>query len=325
MMFKNPNSKRENPFRKIYDAEEFKTILQHKDRLPEFPFLVDIELTNHCNLKCIFCGQQAMTRHKGFISKEILKKVVDECSQYNTPIRFIRWGEPFLHPKIIDFCKYIKSKGLLLHITNNGLAIKESQMKTLIELEVDSIIFSFQGAAKEQYELMRNNNRYDELKAKVLKMIELRGDREKPFIHVSSTMTDETKKEIDNFVNYWGHIVDSVGIGKTNLSRISAHQIKSFETIDKLKVLKKQETIKKHYRPCTEVYQKLSVDWDGKITCCCEDFDNFLTVGDLTIQSTLFDIWNNSKELKIFRELLDKNMHKSLTLCSTCYHTYEEF
>ncbi len=245
MMFKNPNSKRENPFRKIYDSEEFKTVLQHKDKLPEFPFLVDVELTNHCILNCIFCGQQAMTRHKGFISKEILTKVADECSRYNTPIRFIRWGEPFLHPQIIDFCKYIKSKGLLLHITNNGLAIKESQMKAVIELGVDSMIFSFQGATKKQYELMRNNHRYDELKAKVLKMVELRGDREKPFIHISSTMTDETNKQIKKFVDYWGHIVDSVGVGKTNLSRISALQIKSFETIGKLNTLKKQETIKK--------------------------------------------------------------------------------
>lgn len=325
MMFKNPNSKRENPFRKTYDSEEFKTILQHKDNLPKFPFLVDIELTNHCILKCIFCGQQTMTRHKGFMSKEILKKVADECSRYNAPIRFIRWGEPFLHPEIIDFCKYIKSKGLFLHITNNGLAIKESQMKALIELKIDSIIFSFQGATKKQYELMRNNHRYDELKANVLKMVELRGDNEKPFIHISSTMTNETKKEIDDFVNYWGYIVDSIGIGKTNLSRVSAHQIKSLETIDKLKVLKKQEAIKKYYRSCAEVYQKLSVDWDGKVTCCCLDFDNFLTIGDLTTQSTLSDIWNNSKELKIFRELLDKNMHKCLALCSTCYHTYEEF
>ena len=74
MMFKNPNSKRENPFRNIYDNKEFKTVLQHKDNLPNFPYLVDVELTNNCNLKCIFCGQQAMRRQKGFMSEELLKK-----------------------------------------------------------------------------------------------------------------------------------------------------------------------------------------------------------------------------------------------------------
>ena len=186
------------------------------------------------------------------------------------------------------------------------------------------MIFSFQGATKQQYEIMRNNQRYDELKANIFKLVELRGNRTKPFIHISSTMTNEKKEEIDDFVNYWGNIVDSVGIGKTNLSMLSAHQIKSFEIIGKLEFLKKQETIKKYYRPCTEVYQKLSVDWDGKVSCCCGDYDNFMTVGDIN-NSTLSDIWNKSEELKIFRKILDNRMHKSLTLCSTCYPTYEEF
>src|SRR3990172_1553494 len=302
MKFENPNSTRTNPFNDVYDNTEFRTILKHKDTLPKFPYLCDVELTNYCNLKCIFCGQQGMTRDSGFMSEEVFKKVVDECSQYNTPIRLIGFGEPFLHPKIIDFCKYVKSKGLPLHITTNGLLIKEHDMKALIDTEVDSIIFSFQGATKEQYEIMRQNNQYAKLEANILTLIRLRGDSPKPFIHISSTMTDESQKEIDNFVNYWIRIVDTVGTGKTNLSQLSAHQITSFEAIGKLEVLKKQEMINKYYRPCTEVYQKLKIDWDGKVACCCGDFDNLLTVGDITV-SSLADIWNNSKELTIFREL----------------------
>jgi len=324
MIFENPNLKRENPFRRIYDSEEFKSVLMRKDAAPSFPYLLDVELTNHCNLRCIFCGQQAMTRNKGFMSEEIFKKVINECSKYKTPVRLIRWGEPFLHPKIIDFCRYVKSKGLILHVTTNGLTIKEDDMKSLLELELDSMIFSFQGSTKEQYEIMRNNNRHDELRENVLKMVKIRGDKDKPFIHISSTVANDTKEQIKTFVDYWGHIVDSVGIGNTHLSRLSTHQIKSLETITKLEALKEQETLKKCYKPCMEVYQKLSVDWDGKVTCCNSDFDNFMTVGDLA-ESSIFDIWNKSKELKVFREILNKNLHRSLSLCSTCYHTYEEF
>ena len=324
MLFKNPNSTRENPFNRIYRDEKFSNILQNKENLLNFPYFVDVELTNHCNLQCIFCGQQAMYRHKGFMSKELLKKIVDECAQFNTPLRFIRWGEPFLHPKIIDFCRYIKSKNLPLHITNNGLAIKEEQMKSLVDLKVDSIIFSFQGATKEQYEIMRNNNRYDELKKNILKMVEFRGNNQKPFIHISSTMTDESKEQIEEFVSFWGNIVDSVGVGKTNLSKLQLNQVKSSDARNNLENLRKKETIKKEYKPCPDIYQKIGIDWDGKVTCCSGDFDNFLVIGDLK-DSPIQDIWNNSKELKTFRELLNKNMHKSLTLCSTCYHTYEKF
>lgn len=324
MIFKNPQTKRKNPFREIYDNKNFETVLQHKNKLPSFPYLVDIELTNQCNLRCIFCGQQTMKRPRGFMNEKIYKKIINSCAQHLTPIRLIRWGEPFLHPKIINFLEYAKLKRLPVHITNNGLAIKEDQMKKIIDMGIDSLIFSFQGATKEQYEIMRNNHQYDQLKNNILKMVEIRGNNEKPFIHISTTVTNESKEEIDGFINYWGKIADSVGVGKTNLSRLSPNQIQSFKTIGKLVILKEQETIKKYYRPCTEVYQKLSVNWDGQVTCCCGDFDNFLIVGDIN-KNSLFDIWNNSQELKLFRELLDKNLHKSLTLCSTCYHTYDEF
>jgi len=324
MIFENKTSQRENPFRQVYDSGEFKNVLKNRDNIRNFPYLVDAELTNCCNLNCIFCSQQAMTRQVGFMPEGVLKKIADECKQHNAPIRFIRWGEPFLHPKLTDFCDYIKAKGLLLHITNNGLAIKQRHMRALVELGVDSLIFSFQGVTKKEYGIMRNNRLFDKLCDNIRKMVKIRGDKDKPFIHISSTVTYEGEKKIKEFGNYWSSIVDSVGIGKTNLSRLSDGQIKSFETRDRLKLLKKKETVEKFYRPCTEVYQKLSVDWDGKVSCCCGDYNNYLNVGDVN-ESGLSDIWNKSKRLSIFRELLDKNLHRSLTLCSTCFHTYEKF
>lgn len=314
---------RENPFQKIYKSEKFRTVLAHRDKPSKFPHIVDIELTNHCNLNCLFCGQQTMEREKGFIAREVFRKVVDECAKHKTPIRLIRWGEPFFHPEMIFFIEYIKSKGLPLHITTNGLLLTESNTKSLIDLELDSLIFSFQGATKEGYEQMRGHH-YDKLKSNILKLVKIRGNKEKPYIHITSTMTDETEEEINAFKDYWGKIVDLVTTGKTNLSRLGIGQIKSLETIKKLELLKEKETVGKFYRPCTEVYQKLSVDWDGKVSCCCSDWDNYLTVGDIS-KTTLKEIWNNSERLKLFRRLLDKGCHKSLSLCSVCFHTYSTF
>ena len=324
MLFNNPQSSRTNPFHGFYNSDAFRNGLANKDRLPLFPFLVDVELTNECNMRCLFCVQQTMERPRGYMQWPVFKKIVDECAEYHSPIRLIRIGEPFLHKDIIEYAKYVKSKGLPLHITCNGLAISEDDMKAIISLELDSLIFSFQGATKEQYAIMRNTNQYEKLKNNVIKLVELRGNKAKPFIHISSTMTDESSEQIKEFTAYWGSIVDSVGVGQTNLSILSLEQINSLKVAGQLKEAKKHETIRKEYRPCTEVYQKLSIDWDGKVSCCCSDYENFLTVGDIN-ETSLQEIWNHSPELKIFRELLDKKKHKALTLCSKCYHTYDEF
>lgn len=315
--------KRQNSFVSIYNSEKF--IQSGKNLRPtSFPFLVDVELTNHCNLSCIFCGQQAMKRPKGYMNENVFKRIIDECAQYDAGIRFIRYGEPFLHKNIIEYCRYVKSKGLLLHITNNGIIITEEHMKSIVDIGVDSIIFSFQGLTKDEYEGLRNNKQYDLLVENIIKLVKIRGEKEKPYIHISTTITDETDEQVNEFKKHWENIVDSVGIGKTNLSYLSEHQIKSFEVLNKLELIKKRETIKKVYRPCSEIYQKLSVDWDGNITCCCSDFDNFMTLANIN-DTTLYEIWNNSKKLKLIREMLDKNMHYTFALCRGCYAVYDEF
>jgi MoaA/NifB/PqqE/SkfB family radical SAM enzyme len=323
MLISNPGSGRTNPFRQVYDNADYKGILDKRDSLPVFPFLVDVEVTNHCNLRCIMCQRHAMTREEGYMSGELFRTIVEECAGHSAPIRIIRYGEPFLHPNIIEFCAYAKSRGILLHITTNGLKITDSHIKALVDLEVDSIIFSFQGTTRERYRQIRNNRLHERLERNIKALIATRARREKPFVHVSTTVLDDSSEEIDAFVNYWGGIVDSVGVGKTNLTRVSSYELPP-PIKRRLAALKQSETIKKVYRPCTEVYQKLSVDWDGKVTACCSDFDQLLTVGDLA-DSTLSEIWNHSRVLAMSRALLDAGRHRSLSLCSHCYHTYEEF
>ncbi len=323
LLIRNPHSKRENPFRAVYDNTDFVSVLEDKDKLPRFPFLVDIELTNHCNLGCVMCARHVMKRDKGFMSEEIFMKVVDECAEHSTPVRFIRYGEPFLHTNILEFCEYAKSRGLLVHITTNGLAVTERHMQSLVGLAVDSVIFSFQGTTKERYECIRNNGVYDKLRDTIERLVHVRGDRDKPFIHVSTTVLDDSQAEVDRFVEHWVHLVDSVGVGKTKLDLISVDDLEP-ALGRKIRDLKKNQTLEKVYRPCTEVYQKLSVDWDGQITCCCGDFDQLLTVGNIG-ESTLSHVWNHGRRLAVYREMLDAQLHRSLNLCSTCYHTYEEF
>lgn len=319
----NPTSKRRNVFKDVYDNPAFKDVLVGRDKLPQFPFLVDIEVTNFCNLECIFCGQRIMTRARGYMTDKIFRKVVDECEKHNTPIRLIRWGEPFLHPDIISFIAYIKNeKNIPLHISTNGLSINEAQLDKIVELSLDSILFSFQGVTKKEYEKMRNNNRYDELESNIKKLIAIRGDKLKPYIHISTSVTNESESEINNFMSYWGNIVDSVSAGKTNLSRIYSLQENTNKKLNDIEALLGGETLEKVYLPCKEIYQKLSVNYDGSVSACSTDFNNYMIVGDLN-ENSLKEIWNRSERLKAYRILLDNMQHNGLTLCRVCYPRYK--
>jgi MoaA/NifB/PqqE/SkfB family radical SAM enzyme len=88
-------------FEKVYNLHEYNH--PHELDLPKKPYIIDIELTNNCNLSCIFCDRQTMKREKGYMDIGVFKKLADEASKMGViGFRFIRWGEHYLHPGIFD-------------------------------------------------------------------------------------------------------------------------------------------------------------------------------------------------------------------------------
>lgn len=308
----------ENPFNRIYRSCEYENA--NKLPLKGFPFILDVEPTNHCNLRCKMCQQNIMKRTKGFMDFSIFKKTVDECREHSAAVRLIRFGEHFLHPKIFEFIEYAREKGVLIHLTTNGLLLDRDKIGKLLDTGLDSIIFSFQGAGREGYEEMRKNNQYDLLVDNIKQLVGMRNSKkkEKPWVHVSSTMTGETEEEIRQFKLYWEGIADSVGVGKTNFAIVDKEDYHRA-----IEEYLPRETVVRKYRPCTEVYQKLSVNWNGDVTACCGDHDNYLIVGSVK-DKTLKEIWEGRKMNNI-RRILDGMGMAELPLCQDCYLAYDEF
>lgn len=290
--------KRINVFRNIYDSFNYKNCTPR-----EFPYIIDIELTNNCNLSCNMCATNLMTRKKGFMAEKTFNKIINECKDTDVAIRFIRYGESTLHPNFLKFSKKVKDNKIPLHITTNGLLLNDKIIKHLIDIELDSLIFSMQGVNKRGYDRMRGEH-YNELLPNILKFVEMRGNKDKPYIHISSTILGDSKKDVEEFINYWSKIVDSVDVGMTNLSRFG-----------------EKDSMNKEYKPCKESKHKLSIDWDGKITACCADYDNLMVIGDINKQ-TIHEVWNNNPLLESYRCILDSMQHRCLTLCKDCYPAY---
>ena len=51
-----------------------------RDRAPRLPEIVQIESTNICNAKCVFCPRDDMHRRQGIMSFDLFRKVVEECA-----------------------------------------------------------------------------------------------------------------------------------------------------------------------------------------------------------------------------------------------------
>ncbi|MBF0425187.1 MAG: SPASM domain-containing protein [Magnetococcales bacterium] len=313
-------SQRTNPFDPVYRLANSGNLAEKLRQLPEFPHFIDLELTNTCDFRCLMCptGTHLQRRGKGFMRDEIFYRLLEGVRERRTPLRFIRWGEPTLHPRLIHYLEATHAAGILTHMNTNGNNLDDALIDALLAIPLDSIKFSFQGVDVQSYREMRNTDFFATLISRIKKLHTQRGDRPAPYIQISTTITYETREQVAAFRRMVAPYADLVSVGRTVLGHLDASQVKCSATDRQtLQRLQTQESVVKKHKQCPEVFDKLSVDWDGTVTACCADYDHFMTIGNLATDS-LEAIWRSEK-MQHYRTLLADMHHSELPLCRTCY------
>ena len=312
---------RTNPFKSIYKVCNQGNSAWKFENLPDFPTYLDLELTNTCNFRCLMCptGNLSQKRNTGFMEDSVYYRILDEIKGHKTPIRFIRWGEPTSHPKLVEFVRAAKEIGVLCHLNTNGSLLDEQKIDELLRIPLDSIKFSFQGVDRKSYHEMRNIDFFDELMSTIKLFHKKRGKYEFPFIHVSTTVTYETLEQVEKFREKSSEFSDLVTVGRTVLEgRIHMDEVRlGKEEKEVLKNLISQESLIRKHPECPEVFNKLSINWDGTLTACCTDYDNKMFLGDIR-KNSIKKIWR-SKKLHEYRTILAEMRHEELDLCKDCF------
>jgi MoaA/NifB/PqqE/SkfB family radical SAM enzyme len=245
-------------------------------------------------------------------------RIINQIKRDKIPIRFIRWGEPTLHPHLVEFIAQAKAVGCIVHLNTNGSLLDNNKIEQLIGAGLDSLKFSFQGVDKNTYYAMRNRDNYNELIETIRLFHQIRGDKNLPYLHISTTITDETPSQVRAFRLEVKEYVDLVTIGRTVLEHIDSNSLNlNDRERNTLASLKKKESVVKKHPDCPEVFDKLSINFDGTISACCWDYDNFMMIGDL-MKEDIGDIWKNEK-INFFRERLAAGRHDDFILCKSCY------
>ena len=130
-----------------------------RDRAPRLPDIVQIESTNLCNAKCVFCPRDEMHRQQGIMDMDLFRKVVDECAALGiTHVRLHNYGEPFLDRRLVEKVRYAKTRGIAeVGMISNGSLITPNIAQGLIDAGLDAINISVDASGKETFERTRVN------------------------------------------------------------------------------------------------------------------------------------------------------------------------
>jgi len=270
-----------------------------RERTSRWPDIVQIESTNLCNAKCVFCPRDEMHRRQGVMDMDLFKKVVDECAALGiTHVRVHNYGEPFLDKQLVEKVRYAKEKGIAeVGMISNGSLIDEPIAQGMIDAGLDAINISVDASGKEVFESTRLNLDYDVVIRNIETLVRLRkaSGRVRPKLILSFVRQNNSADEHE-FIEHWRTIADKVHI--TDLHNWAG-------TLN--------ATSDVNY-PCYRMWQTFTVLWDGRVSLCCADFDGRHILGDLRT-SSIAEIWNGPAYREVRRQHLQSGGPE---ICRSC-------
>lgn len=280
---------------------------------PLFPKNMLIELTNICNHNCIFCANSKMTRKKGTIDEKFLFRILKEAFDAGTTdVGFYATGEPFMSNNLAEYVKEAKEIGYkYVYITTNGALATQERIEKVIEAGIDSIKFSINAGTKETYKIIHGKDEFDTVMKNLRYIAEYRKKNNKNFkLYVSFIATKYSENEKNLLSKELSDIVDD-----TVFLNVANQGGMMYEINDYLALEGDKYRVKK--MPCTLPFNSLHITYEGYLTACCIDFQNYLTVADLN-KVSLKDAWNSDELVNLRKKHLENSLEG--TLCYNCIY-----
>lgn len=277
----------------------------------DFPLVLNIEPTNRCNLKCIYCPREKADKGIGMMNWEVFTRIIDEAAEYKKllMLHLFKDGESFLHPRLIDMIRYAKKKETAetIRLNTNALCWNERTIDELLDSGLDDITVSLDAAWPETYKKHKGVDCLPLVEKQVRQFFEKRGrsGATTPLVRVKIMEFDEiSKAEIEHFFDKWSGIADQVQVTG----------IHSWGGAIRNLMISDEVSIERH--PCPILWYSLVVNWNREVTVCSVDWNTEIKVGRTNGQG-LNHIWN-SRAMKDVRRTHLEGRQGRYNACKQC-------
>lgn len=248
-----------------------------------------VEAASSCNLRCTFCdphsGRAPKFREQaGVMKEETWLKVLDDIRAYVAVrgqlamIQFHGGGEPLLNKRLPAMIEQIKREGLArtTRIITNGILLDRAKATALIDAGLDEIHISVDTLDRDKYREIKVGDYADRVKANMHAVIPLIEERQKTQIFIKYFMAEPT---------------NSYGISESDSESVR-NEFSEAAQNSRVVHLKQQYLVDVGkgmldgkdgmVSPCEVPFYLLYIMHSGKVSACCSDVFNGLTVGHLT-------------------------------------------
>ena len=299
-----------------------------KDVIPlPLPYAIAVFPIYHCNFKCRYCIQSVPKDQRQSIcdsvmlSLNIYKKMIDDLAEIGTPIPklgFGGYGEPLLHPDIIEMVRYAKEKNVVktIEIVTNGVLLHKEMAEGLVAAGLDRLRISIQGLDAERYKEMCDA--VIDFEAFLKDLAYLYEHRGQTRIYLKIMDVELEGHSEDTFFTMFGKYADEIAIG---------HLIPLAEEIDYEKEFQQDDfdvttggLSVNNAEVCPQPFYFMLLNPDGDIVPCCAP-GRPIVLGNIK-RERLIDIWQGDIRHVFLKNLLMKKKDR-YPHCKGCtYYRY---
>lgn len=245
--------------------------------LRDFPLHLDLEASSRCNLRCTFCDKLPLlsTNQLGDMDYALFMRILDEGKEHGLwGLKLSYRGEPLINPRISEMVAYAKKQGVLdVYFNTNAMLLTEAQSNKLIDAGLDRISISIEGTDPAAFEKERVGARFDSVVRNFQKLIELRERRGVSYPKVRVQTVIYPGLDLIAYKKHWAPLCDEVA------------------AVD-YKDESNRRTELEHDWACPQLWQRMTVEWDGTVLACNNDDLRGLSPGNAAVKS-IHECWHD--------------------------------
>ncbi|MFC1752451.1 SPASM domain-containing protein [Thermoproteota archaeon] len=303
-----------------FQKQDLKTFKAHA-----YPYRIQLEPTNICNLKCAACpvANKKLNRPPKHMTLEEFKGIMDDISDYLLNITFWDWGEPFMNPQLPNMIKHATDHGITSTTSTNAHFLKdEKYLERILTSGLTILFVAIDATSKQAYQKFRGAGDPSELIKDFKNLVRLKKKlKSKTLIAIRLVLTKDNEKERDKM----RRLAKKLGADIFAVKAITFfHGMKHDNKI----LPKDQRNRRLHYKDgkrvkvknvCNRHWLIPNIHSNGMVVPCWHDYAEDVQLGNV-YEKPLTEIWNSAK-YRQYRK--DKHDQVSNPFCDACAYNYK--
>lgn len=283
------------------------------------PSVLNIELTNACNLNCIFCDHHILKESMAIkeLDCSLLKKILDDVSGVHTfELGLVGLGEPLLNKSFHKHLKIIneyKDKFNRISLNTNAVSLNLEKAEKICRSAINYMTVSLNAADRETYLKLMGKDHYERVLKNIKMFLEIRRKYERDDLKVCVQvmhleMNDKTvlKNELSGYLDKDVFVFARDLYNKPVLDNTNVFKIDLKETERRC--------------PCWSIFSRIYVDVNGYFYPCTIGNDCYRESSNLMIgnvkEKSILDLFNSDYLIQARERAVRSRL--SFSECSRC-------